>query len=745
MTGEIEPLDKTEKAHENENEKIENIVYMGTVCVSGRGRGVVIATGGNTSLGKISKIIQEIEDIKTPLQQKMDEIGKKLSILAFCIVAIIFIVGALQRKNLLDMFTIGVSLAVAAIPEGLPIVVTVTLALGVTRMASRRAIVRKLPAVEALGATTVICCDKTGTLTQNQMTVTRIYTDTEYKVTGIGYQASSHSEFYTLSDDKIDPSEDSHLLELLTSAMLCNNAHCIPANQAANASDNYNGGQQYDIIGQPTEAAILIAGRKAKLEDPREKYQRIEEIPFTSENKIMFVECDMGNKNCWYHVKGAPETILKHCRTYLNSGVASPLSQVKISEILGQADKFGGEALRVIAIARGRSKDNLMFLGLLGIIDPPKDHVREAIEISKASGIKVVMITGDSKQTAIAVAHQLSITNVNHPKSDKIFAISAKQLNKMTENHLESMVDGIDIFYRVSPEHKMNIVKAYQSRGHIVAMTGDGVNDAPALKIANIGIAMGRGTDVAKEAAEMILVDDNLYTIVSAIEEGKAIYNNIKNFLRFQLTTSLATLTMVAASTLFGLPLPLNPIQILWINIIMDGPPAQSLGLEPLNKQIMSQPPRKAKDPVFTTEMMISIGLSALVMVIGTLGSFYFELLSHQHPNIDPVKRASTVSFTTFVLFQMFNAMNCRSESISAFKLGLRSNKFFTIAVVGCLIMQLFAIYIPLFQTLFETVSLSFTDILYSTIVASSVFIVDEVRKAYHSKSSRPPSLPDFV
>lgn len=451
---------------------------MGTMCVGGRGKGVVVATGKATFLGKISEILLQIDAGKTPLQLKMAEIGKQLSILAFGIVAVIFILGVIQKKDMLEMFTIGVSLAVAAIPEGLPIVVTVTLALGVTRMAGRKAIVRKLPAVEALGATTVICSDKTGTLTKNEMTITHIFTDSEYTIGGIGYNPQGN---YFSANQRINPLDHSNLTDLLTSGMLCNNAYFDESNI---------------LIGQPTEGAILTAGYKAGISDPRSKYDRINEIPFTSKSQIMQVECSpKGNNNnndVMFHVKGSVEKVLERCKFYYENGSTLALTEAKANQILDHASLFGSAALRVVAVARGRKQDNLMFLGLLGMIDPPKEGVKKAIQIAKESGVKVVMITGDSKETAIAVAKQISVAD------DQSLAFSSDELVGANEKQLASIVDHVSVFYRVSPKHKMNIVKAFQDRGHIVAMTGDGVNDSPALKIADIGIAMGRGTDVAK-------------------------------------------------------------------------------------------------------------------------------------------------------------------------------------------------------------------------------------------------------
>eukprot|EP00011_Vannellida_sp_DIVA3-517-6-12_P004604 CAMPEP_0114610194 /NCGR_PEP_ID=MMETSP0168-20121206/3472_1 /TAXON_ID=95228 ORGANISM="Vannella sp., Strain DIVA3 517/6/12" /NCGR_SAMPLE_ID=MMETSP0168 /ASSEMBLY_ACC=CAM_ASM_000044 /LENGTH=877 /DNA_ID=CAMNT_0001821123 /DNA_START=40 /DNA_END=2669 /DNA_ORIENTATION=+ len=711
LTGEAEPRHKTASPSQQEDGGshrsvyYRNMVYMGTTCVAGRALGVVVSTGDKTKLGRLSEIIQTMEESRTPLQQKMDEIGKQLSMLAFGIVAVIFLVGMLQKKNLLDMFTIGVSLAVAAIPEGLPIVVTVTLALGVTRMAARKAIVRKLPAVEALGATTVICTDKTGTLTKNEMTAVRIYTDTVYEVSGIGYNPEGS---FSCNGEVAQPQEEKHLVELLRSAMLCNNAQFDP--------------EACSIIGQPTEGALLVAGLKAGMPDPRLSNKRLSEVPFSSGTKIMFVKCDGQQEQGWFHVKGAPEVLLQKCAYVLDNGHALPITSARKEEILGVADQFGAEALRVVAVAKGRETEKLVFLGLVGIVDPPKEGVREALMEAKAGGVHVVMLTGDSKSTAVAIAQKLGLAE------DDTLSFSSQELVGTSDEQLASIVDHVSVFYRVSPEHKMQIVRAFQLRGNVVAMTGDGVNDAPALKVADIGVAMGvAGTEVAKEAADMILVDDNFATIISAIEEGKSIYCNIKNFLRFQLTTSIATLSMVAASTLFGLPLPLNPIQILWINVIMDGPPAQSLGLEPLDKELMRKRPRRRSDPIFNKQMVGSILLTAFVMVVGTLGTFYWELLVHRHAD-DPQTQAMTVSFTTFVMFQMFNAMNCRSEFKSVCSVGFFTNKFFVAAVAGSILMQLAAIYLPILQGLFETSGLPFTELLYSTVVASSVLFMDEFR-----------------
>lgn len=713
LTGEPEPSHKFHMKIDSDVGQVavadrKNMAHMGTSVVNGRGKGVVVATGTDTELGHIWEMVTSMAVQRTPLQEKMDQLGKQLSLLAFGIVGTIFLLGALQGKPLLQMFTIGVSLAVAAIPEGLPIVVTVTLALGVTRMAKRHAIVRKLPAVEALGATTVICSDKTGTLTKNEMTVRSIFTTDLIDVTGDGY--GQRGDFFRRGI-KLEPKEDPHLQELLKTALLCNNAQ-ISATEGR-------------VLGQPTEAALLVAAAKGGVEDLRHHFARLGEVPFSPTTKWMSVQYETGQQQPVYHVKGAVDRILERCNTTCNDrGAIIDLSSQKRKIILEAAEEMGNRAMRVIALASGTNLGALTFLGVVGIVDPPREEAKEAIAEVRRGGVKVVMITGDAKETAIAIARELDIFDGGS------VALSYNDVQEMSEDQLAAQIDDVTVFYRMAPEHKMKIIEAYKKRGHIVAMTGDGVNDAPALKLADIGVAMGRtGTDVSKEASEMILVDDNFATIVAAIEEGKSIYNNIKNFLRFQLTTSIATLSMVASSTLFGLPLPLTPIQILWINIIMDGPPAQSLGVEPLDKDVMKKPPRDPRKPVFPPIMLLAILVSAVLMVVGTLAVFYTFLEEGRET------RAVTMCFTTFVLFQVVNAFNCRSEDKSIFKIGLSNNKFFSLAVGGSLLLQLAAIYVPILQGLFDTESLSLNDLFVCLLTASSVLVLDEARKYWMARS----------
>jgi Ca2+-transporting ATPase len=704
LTGESSPVKKSSETIEMDEVPLSNrrnMTYMGTIVTNGRGRGIVTATGGETELGLISSMIQDTRRSKTPLQLKLDQLGKQISLFALTVIVVIFSLGVLKGMELLDMFTVSISLAVAAIPEGLPIVVTITLALGVTRMAKRKSIVRRLPAVEALGATTVICTDKTGTLTQNEMTVKKIYTTEFIEVTGTGYGGKGD---FLVEGEKIDPKEKIHLSELLKVGMLCNNAH-------------FNNG----LIGQPTEGALLVAAFKAGLSDERKSLKRVKELPFDSEKKWMVVEYETIDGN-FFFVKGATERVLEACKNYLDTGKIKKLTRGKKEEIIEANNSLASTSLRVIALASGKDLENLIFVGLAGIMDPPRDGVKEAIEEVRASNVKVIMITGDSRETATAITKELGF----YEKSK--IAISGEELEKIGEQELLEKVDNVNIFYRASPLHKMKIVKVLKKRGHVVAMTGDGVNDAPALKIADIGIAMGAaGTDVAKEASEMVLVDDNFATIVAAIEEGKSIYNNIKNFLRFELTTSVSALLIIAFSTILGFPLPLNPIQILWINIIMDGPPAQSLGVEPLDRDVMKRPPRDPEEPVINWNMVSKISFGAFIMIVGTLGIFFFELKKGN--SLEHLDRAMTMAFTVFVMFQLFNALNCRSMEKSIFSLGLFSNKYLLFAIFASFIMQLAVIYTPFLQFIFGTVALGLSDLALATVVAGTVFVSDEFRK----------------
>lgn len=800
-----------------------NMAYMGSMVVCGAGRGICVAVGSQTELGKIAAEIEELDPPRSPLQVSLDDLGKKLSFGAFALVGLIFLAGFFQGKPALQMFTIAVSLAVAAIPEGLPIVVTLTLALGVNRIANRHAIVRRLPIVESLGATSIICSDKTGTLTKNQMTVRALFTDHYTFVSGVGYclQGSFHRSRVAIHDSDedevpagsrisfgpdsralssiidstikteplLDPATDPHLLELLHIGVLCNSAFFGEDNNnnhilggAAASSTSFSNvpassATSDRLIGAPTEGAVLNVARKARVADLRTLYQKTDEIPFDSETKWMAVRYNLGDCDRYY-VKGASHVVIPRCTTYYRQSAKSgtdgldqssssspspspssspspspppfgsagglgglellPMTEAKVNELQTEVQRLGNNGYRVLAFASGTDLTALTFVGLMGISDPIRPGVREAIAKCMDASVEVVMLTGDSAETARTVATELGFFDI------RSHMLSGPEVERMSVDELaEADLEHVRVFYRVSPSHKTKIVAALQKKKHIVGMTGDGINDAPALKKAHIGIVMGSGIDVAKEASDMILVDDNFSTIEAAIEEGRSIYSNIKNFVRFQLTTSIATLSLIALATLSDLPLPMNTIQILFINIIMDGPPAQTLGMEPYDPDVMKAPPRRPGQSIFNADLIRSIGSASITMFAGTLAVFWTYLpddfgSNHNYDgeNLiehDPlaVQKAMTIAFTTFVCFQLFNALNCRNIARSIFQLSPFTNKPLAGSLAVCLGLLLLTIYNPFFQFLFTTTPLTLTELLSSALVASSVLIVDEIRKAF--------------
>lgn len=700
---------------------LDNLAFMGTLVQSGHGKGIVFSTGDSTQFGMVFKMMQDEDAPKSPLQINMDQLGKHLSIYSLCIIAIIVIIGWLQSRPVVEMFTIGVSLAVAAIPEGLPIVVTVTLALGVMRMAKRKAVVKQLQAVETLGCLHIVCSDKTGTLTKNEMTVTHIYTSESYqaKVTGVGYDEMGEVILQDLSHDQSNQMQS--IRRLLTAASLCNNARFDSSGK---------------LIGQATEGAMLVAATKVGLQDVREEYNKLEEIPFSSVYKFMAVKCapnygrSEGSEGPNFYVKGAIEVIMNKCLYYSKAGNHDQLNESHKQEIIRQSEYVESQGLRVLAIASGQSIESLTFLGFIGIFDAPRPGVMEAIDVLQTGGIQVKMVTGDSKMTAQSIAkmigiHGAGLATMSGQEIDELLGDSRMSLLGKAER-----LANVSVFYRVTPQHKLIIVKMLQSLGYITAMTGDGVNDGVALKKANIGIAMGTtGTDVCKEAADVILMDDNLATIVVALEEGKGIYYNIRNFIRFQLSTSIAALSLIAISTLLHIPNPLNAMQILYINILMDGPPAQSLGVEKVDQDVLRQPPRNIKEPVLTRELLISVLISASIILCGTMIVFISEM---SDGIVTP--RDTTMTFTCFVLFDLFNALACRSQTKSIFEIGLFTNKAFLYAVGGSIVGQLLVIYCRPFQAIFQTEALSATDILFLIGLSSTVFIASEVLKLFRSR-----------
>uniref|UniRef100_A0A8C4TPL4 Calcium-transporting ATPase n=1 Tax=Falco tinnunculus TaxID=100819 RepID=A0A8C4TPL4_FALTI len=689
LTGETAPCSKSTTpqpaATNGDLTSRSNIAFMGTLVRCGKAKGIVIGTGENSEFGEVFKMMQAEEAPKTPLQKSMDLLGKQLSLYSFGIIG--------KGKDLCIYFPY--SLAVAAIPEGLPIVVTVTLALGVMRMVKKRAIVKKLPIVETLGCCNVICSDKTGTLTKNEMTVTHIFTsDGQHaEVTGVGYNRFGE---VMLDGEVIHGYNNPSISKIVEAGCVCNDALI----------------RNNTLMGKPTEGALIALAMKMGLDGLQEDYIRKAEYPFSSEQKWMAVKCvhrtQQVNFICF--MKGAYEQVIRYCTSYNCKGQTLPLVQQQREQYQQEKTSMGSAGLRVLALASGPELGQLTFLGLVGIIDPPRTGVKEAVTTLITSGVAIKMITGDSQETAVAIGRN------SPPVIFHLFSVLA-----------------VAVFYRASPRHKLKIIKSLQNNGAVVAMTGDGVNDAVALKAADIGVAMGQtGTDVCKEAADMILVDDDFQTIMSAIEEGKGIYNNIKNFVRFQLSTSIAALTLISLATLMNFPNPLNAMQILWINIIMDGPPAQSLGVEPVDKDVIRKPPRNLKDSILTKNLIVKILVSSIIIVCGTLFVFWRELRDNV---ITP--RDTTMTFTCFVFFDMFNALSSRSQTKSVFEIGLCSNKMFCYAVLGSIMGQLLVIYFPPLQKVFQTESLSVLDLLFLLGLTSSVCIVTEIIKKFERSKEK--------
>ncbi|HPL53018.1 MAG TPA: HAD-IC family P-type ATPase, partial [Bacillota bacterium] len=582
LTGESVPSEKdAQKAFNDEvplGDRV-NMAYMSTIVTYGRGKGIVTNTGINTEIGRIAEALQTFEDEATPLQMKLNELGKWLGIACLVICAVVFAIGFLRGGDILEMFLVAVSLAVAAIPEGLPAVVTIVLALGMKRMVKRNAIVRRLLAVETLGCVTVICSDKTGTLTQNEMTVTKAYADgTIYDISGQGYNPAGE---YTVGEKRIDPEKESELKLLLVSGVLCNDS----ALEQKDANDNLWG-----IVGDPTEGALVTAGAKAGYEKVKmnEYFPRIEEIPFDSERKMMttFHQGFTGNKITAF-TKGAPDIVLRKCTKMQMNGSVVEMTDALKQQIADINSEFAGKALRVLAftyrefdtipqvINSESIETDLIFIGLMGMIDPARVEAFEAIKTCKAAGIKPVMITGDYKDTAVAIAKDLDLM------TEDSGVLTGGELDRISDEELFDRVEDISVYARVSPDHKVRIVETLRKRGHIAAMTGDGVNDAMALKKSDIGVSMGiTGTDVAKGTADIILMDDNFATIVSAIEEGRIIYGNIRKFVFFLLSCNIGEILIVFISIMMNLPIPLIPIQLLWLNLVTDSFPALALGTE---------------------------------------------------------------------------------------------------------------------------------------------------------------------
>lgn len=693
LTGESVPVEKNSSIIEDVNVPLgdrKNMAFMSSMVTYGRGKGIVAATGMNTEIGKIADMISKVEEESTPLQKKLEEVGKWLGIAAIVICAVIFVVGLLEGRAPLGMFMTSVSLAVAAIPEGLPAVVTIVLAVGVQKMAKRDAIIRKLPAVETLGCATVICSDKTGTLTQNKMTVKKLFSIKGFT-------------------DGVNECRD-----VVKIANLCNDTQIVEENG------------NYRTLGDPTETALidiaLGAGMDKRVLD--KEFPRVDEIPFDSDRKLM-TTFNMDNKGVVANIKGAPDVMLNRCSYIYDGDSIRNITDEDVMKIKDANEEMASKALRVLAVGfkkmdtvdKEHAEEDIVFAGLLGMIDPPREEAKDAVALCKTAGIKPVMITGDHKATAVAIARDLGIIE------DERESISGAELEKISQSELEKSVENYSVYARVSPEHKVRIVEAWKSRGQIVAMTGDGVNDAPALKMANIGAAMGiTGTDVAKEAADMILTDDNFATVVAAVEEGRTIFSNIKKSIHYLLSCNVGEIVALFVATLLNWAEPLLPIHILWVNLVTDSLPALALGMEPAEKGVMNQPPRDPKEGVFAGGLGTKIAFQGLLIGAVTLIAYRYGLK-------DDLRAARSMAFFTLSLSQLVHSFNVRYEKKSVLFNGFFSNKYLNAATLVSLAIQFGVLLTPAIRNIFKVDLLNSSEALVVVLCSIAPLVVVEITK----------------
>jgi len=718
LTGESVPVEKNAASVLDQEIPLgdrKNSAFMSTMVTYGRGRGLVTGTGMNTQIGEIAEMIQSYEDEDTPLQLKLQQLGKVLGTACIAICGVVLVYGLFrdtrlteifslglveylraEQKDIINLFMTAVSLAIAAVPEGLPAIVTICLALGMQQMIKRNALIRKLPAVETLGCATVILSDKTGTLTQNEMTVVQGWTaGKRFKVTGEGYSPSGE---FLLDDKPFDAGADPDAKLLLQGALLCNDALL----------------DQGRIIGDPTEGAMAVVAVKAGFERAalEKSLPRVQEIPFDSDRKRM-TTIHAAEGAPFAFVKGAPDVVLDLCTQIRDDGKTVALDAARRAEVLEQNRDLASHALRVLAVAQRPLSEvpgnptpetverDLTFVGLLGMIDPARPEVIEAVKVANRAGLKSVMVTGDHKETAEAIAREIGILTPGG------VVLTGPQIERMTDAELAAQAEKLQVCCRVSPQHKTRIVDAMKANGHVVAMTGDGVNDAPALKRANIGVAMGiTGTDVSKQTADMVLTDDNFASIVAAIEQGRIIYSNIRKFVYFLLACNVGEILIIFGAMLFGMPIPLRPVHLLWLNLVSDGAPALALGMEKGDKDIMTHPPRPPKEPVINRDMAIGIGVIALVDAIAILTVFYLGL--QRYPG--HLEAAQTLAFVTLCTSELVRAFTARSEYHSIFAIGVFSNRWMVWAVGASLLLVLMVVYVPFLQPFFDTVPLTSDD-----------------------------------
>ena len=703
-----------------------NMLYAGTNITGGRGSGIVVAIGMNTEIGNIAKEISEAGEEKTPLQKRISSLAIYLAILAIIFATSQGLFAFLRGIPTYDALMFALASAISSIPEGLLAVITLVLVVGVRTMAKRNAIIRRLQAVETLGSATVICTDKTGTITKNEMTARALYLNGEIiEITGEGYTPLGD---FRKDGAVINPQEHLHLQLFLRAMALCNDAHLV-------LEDG-----RYSIFGDPTEGALVVAATKGGIDKKKEEKEtpRVGEVPFESERACMTTIHQLTDEKRYVYTKGAPERMISLCNEIYINGEVVELNDKLRNQVLEASHELAARGYRVLGgayrvvenskyhLALDECGEDLIFLGLVGIVDPPRKEAIDAVAKCKSAGIRVVMITGDHRETARSIAEEVGIM------TKKDFILEGRELDNISDDEFEKMVDSVRVFARTEPRHKLRIVKALKANGHIVAMTGDGVNDAPALKEADVGIAMGvTGTQIAKEISDMVLTDDNFASIVAAVEEGRTTFNNMRKVVTYLLTTNVAEDIVLFLSLILGFPLPFLPLQILWINLVTDGICDKTLAVEPRDRDVLKEPPRPPKERIVTRGVLYRLAFLASIMAIGTMFVYYFSTQClGPLVLIQGYDEPRTMTFFTIIFFQLFNALNVRSREYSLFRIGFFSNKYLFLGLVLSFVLNISIAYIPFFQELFQIMPLPLYDWLVVFLVSGSALILEEMRKA---------------